>query len=50
MTADIDPENGGKVEYKGADWSARCTTPLSAGAKAVIESADGITLVVTPKI
>jgi membrane protein implicated in regulation of membrane protease activity len=50
VTADIDPGSGGKVEYKGAEWSARCATPLSAGTKAVIESADGITLVVTPKI
>ena len=50
VTADIDPANGGKVEYKGADWSARCDTALSAGSQAVIESADGITLVVTPKI
>ena len=50
VTADIDPVNGGKVEYKGADWSARCATALSAGSQAVIESADGITLVVTPKI
>lgn len=49
VSADIDPVNGGKVEYKGAEWDARCGTPLSAGSQAVIESVDGITLVVTPK-
>jgi membrane protein implicated in regulation of membrane protease activity len=49
VTADIDPIGGGKVEYKGADWSARCDTALPAGARAVIQSADGITLVVRPE-
>jgi membrane protein implicated in regulation of membrane protease activity len=49
VTADIDPTSGGKVEYKGADWSARCDTPIKAGDRAVIQSADGITLVVSPE-
>ena len=49
VTKDIDPAGGGKVEYKGADWSARCSTPLPAGSRAVIESVDGITLVVAPE-
>jgi len=49
VTEDIDPDTGGKVEYKGADWSARCDTALSAGARAVILSADGITLLVRPE-
>ena len=49
VTADIDPASGGKVEYKGADWSARCDTPLNTGARAVIQSVDGITLVVSPE-
>jgi membrane protein implicated in regulation of membrane protease activity len=49
VTADIDPASGGKVEYKGAAWSARCSTALPAGSKAVIESVDGITLVVVPE-
>ncbi len=49
VTADIDPTSGGKVEYKGADWSARCDTPLTAGTRAVIQSVDGITLVVSPE-
>ena len=49
VTADIDPARGGKVEYKGADWSAQCDTALPAGARAVIQSVDGITLVVSPE-
>jgi membrane protein implicated in regulation of membrane protease activity len=49
VTADIDPAEGGKVDYKGADWSARCDVPLPKGSRAVIQSADGITLVVTPE-
>jgi len=49
VTVDIDPATGGKVEYKGADWSARCATPLAAGTRAVIQSSDGITLVVAPE-
>ncbi len=49
VTEDIDPESGGKVEYKGADWSARCDTAIPAGNRAVIQFADGITLVVNPE-
>ncbi len=49
VTVEIDPDAGGKVEYKGADWSARCDTPLPAGSRAVIRSIDGITLVVGPE-
>jgi membrane protein implicated in regulation of membrane protease activity len=49
VTEGIDPHEGGKVEYKGADWSARCATRLVAGSRAVILSADGITLVVAPE-
>jgi membrane protein implicated in regulation of membrane protease activity len=49
VTEEIDPDSGGKVEFKGADWSARCDTALSAGARAVIQSADGITLLVRPE-
>jgi len=40
---------GGKVEYKGASWSARCETPLAAGSRAIVTAADGITLVVRPE-
>lgn len=49
VTADIDTVDGGKVEYKGADWSARCDSALTAGSRCVIESVDGITLVVRPE-
>jgi len=49
VTEDIDPDTGGKVEFKGADWSARCDTALSAGTRAVIQSVDGITLLVRPE-
>ena len=49
VTADIDPAGGGKVEYKGADWSARSDTAAGRRQRAVIEAADGITLVVSPE-
>jgi membrane protein implicated in regulation of membrane protease activity len=49
VTEAIDPVAGGKVEYKGADWSARCDTPLATGTRALIEKVDGITLVVRPE-
>ena len=49
VTEDIDPDRGGKVEFKGADWSARCDTALPVGARAVIQSVDGITLQVRPE-
>lgn len=48
VTVDIDPGTGGKVEFKGADWSARCDTALSAGSRAEIVGVDGITLMVRP--
>ena len=49
VTSDIDPVGGGKVEFKGADWSARCTSPLAKGDRAVVEKVDGITLIVRPE-
>ena len=49
VTEKIDPDSSGKVEFKGADWSARCDTPLAVGARAVIQSVDGITLLVRPE-
>ena len=46
----IEPGSGeGKVEYKGASWSARSETPLDAGSRAVGTAVDGITLVVRPE-
>jgi membrane protein implicated in regulation of membrane protease activity len=49
VTVAIDPVSGGKVEFKGADWSARCDSALTVGSRAVIENVDGITLVVRPE-
>ena len=49
VTEDVDPDSGGRVEFKGADWSARCDTALPVGARAVIHSVDGITLLVRPE-
>ena len=44
---DIDPNGvGGRVEFKGADWSARSQTALKKGESAVIESVDGLCLIV----
>jgi len=46
---EIDASNlEGTVEFKGAHWKARAARPIAAGEKAVVESADGITLVVAP--
>ena len=50
VTSVIDPSSGdGKVEYKGAAWSARSDMHLPAGSRAVVVAADGITLVVRPE-
>jgi membrane protein implicated in regulation of membrane protease activity len=50
VTVEITPgKTGGKVEYKGAAWSAVSETALAAGDEAVVEKADGITLVVRPR-
>lgn len=48
VTEEVTPD-GGKVEYKGAAWSARSDTPLPAGSRAVVMAAEGITLVVRPE-
>lgn len=37
---------GGKVEFKGAAWSARSDTDIPAGARATVVAVEGITLVV----
>jgi len=49
VTADIQPGEIGNVEYKGATWQARSDTALSAGARAAIIRAEGITLIVRPR-
>ncbi len=49
VSQDIQPGETGKVEYKGAAWSARSDVPLSAGEPAVITRTEGITLIVRPR-
>ncbi len=49
VTEDILPGATGRVEFKGAGWSARCETALPVGAVGIIERAEGITLVVRPR-
>jgi len=50
VTEDIDPvTHTGKVEFKGAGWSASCETPVAKGQKVVVESVEGITLKVRPE-
>ena len=41
--------NGGRVEFKGAAWTAYCETPLPAGSRAVIVEVKGINLTVRPE-
>jgi len=46
---DINPEDGsGRVEFKGAQWSARSTTAIAAGERAKVTGVDSITLLVKP--
>lgn len=39
-------EDGGKVELKGAEWTAYSKDPLEAGSHAVVVERDGINLIV----
>ncbi len=49
VVQDIAPgHRNGRVEFKGADWSAVSDTPIAAGRLAVITAADGLTLHVRP--
>lgn len=44
---DVEPGgSGGKVEFKGADWSALSDTPIKKGEAAVIEKLDGLKLII----
>ena len=44
---DVDPGSStGRVEFKGSTWSARSHEPIRKGESAVIESVDGIVLVI----
>ena len=49
VTSDILPGETGQVQYKGAAWSARSDSTLTAGTAAVIVSAEGIILTVRPR-
>jgi len=50
VMVDVEPgQNTGKVEYKGAAWSARSDEFIAAGSRAVIVAADGITLKIRPE-
>ena len=46
VTEDVSPD-GGKVEYKGAAWSARSESEIAAGEHATVVAVEGITLVVS---
>lgn len=48
VTEGILPDQPGRVEYKGAGWTATCDVAIPEGQSAVIESVDGITLRVKP--
>ena len=49
VTLDIEPLVGsGRVTVGGEDWAARAATPLAAGTRVRVVSADGIVLEVTP--
>ncbi|RKZ14386.1 hypothetical protein DRQ50_09030 [bacterium] len=49
VTVAIAPgSDSGRVEYKGATWSARSETSIAGGQRARIIDTEGITLVVTP--
>lgn len=39
----------GKAEFKGANWKARSSVPLSEGSYAIIEAVDGLCLILKPK-
>ena len=49
VTQDVSPD-GGKVEYKGAAWSARSESEIPAGEHATVVAVEGITLVVRPSV
>ncbi len=50
VTEDINPETGsGKVEFKGAAWSARSETLITTEHRARVIGVDSITLLVEPE-
>lgn len=49
VTVDIDPLVGaGRINVGGEDWAARSATPISAGRRIRVVSADGVVLEVVP--
>ncbi len=48
VTTTIQPNHPGRIEYKGAGWTAISNVEIPAGQPAVIESVEGITLRVKP--
>jgi len=49
VTEDVGPDHRrGRVEFKGADWTAVAAETIAAGQLAVIEKIDGLTLHVRP--
>lgn len=49
VTAEIKPNHPGKVEFKGAPWTASSDTELKKGDTVVIVDKESITLIVKPK-
>lgn len=45
---DITPEKEGKVEFKGANWTAKSDTPISKGTTVEIVGKESICLIVKP--
>ena len=46
--SDIDPDNGGKVSFKGAQWDADSSLLIKKGETVVIKKINGIRLIVEP--
>ena len=51
VTEPIDPVRGsGRIIVAGHDWAARAAMPLAAGTRVKVEGADGIVLIVSPRV
>ena len=46
----VGPGLQGKVEFKGAQWTAEATEPLPPGATGIITAVDGLCLQVRPQL
>lgn len=49
VTAAIETDRTGEVEYRGSTWQARSETPLAVGTPAVIVRTEGIALIIRPR-